>query len=158
MFDDSRPFDEGPESSPGRSDPAALARLGAVLGQMPHGTPLRWLGAMLRECAARGRLRGRVAVDRLGVSEALEAIDGNGVLLFRLLRLPDSDFLAWEQVLSGVPVVHGRLPATAAVAHATACQRVLRIAASDDGGAEARCQDHCSHATWRVLQRMLPTL
>jgi hypothetical protein len=155
MFDDSRQPDEGPEATPVRARPDELARLGVVLGQLPQDTPLRWVGAMLRECAARGRLRGRVAIDRCGVSEALEAIDADGVLLFRLLRLPDSDFLAWEQALACVPVLHGRLPPTAAVARATACQRVLRIAPAGDGQPEARCHDHCSHATWRALQRMV---
>ena len=129
----------------------AIAGLGVVLCLAPRELPLRFVGAMLRECAARGRLRGRVAIERWGVTEALEAIDDEGRALFALQRLPDSDYLAWEQALSAVPVPPGESHVGAPL---HAWRRLVRLAPDAEGLPKVLSEDRCSGVTWRRLQRI----
>lgn len=151
MFDASVPPGEGEWSCVPIPLATAVAGLGVVLCLAPRELPLRFVGAMLRECAARGRLRGRVAIERWGVTEALEAIDDEGRALLALQRLPDSDYLAWEQALSAVPVPgsDGRI-----AAHVHGWRRLVRLAPDDEGMPRVLAEDRCSGVTWRRLQRI----
>jgi hypothetical protein len=130
---------------------AAIAGLGTVLCLAPRELPLRFVSAMLRECAARGRLRGRVVIERWGVTEALEPIDDEGLALLALQRLPDSDYLAWEQALAAVPVQCGDGRGAAPV---HGWRRMVRLAPDDQGQPRVLPEDRCSGVTWRRLQRI----
>lgn len=153
-------FDQGPgpgEGDPGGASPSpldALARLDVVLCSAPRELPLRFVAALLRECALRGRLRGRVAIERWGVTEALEAVDDEGAVLCAVQRLPDSDYLAWEQALAAVPV-RPRVPRIdrCEAARGAPWQRVVRLRPGPDGWPTMLAEDRCSGITWRRLQQ-----
>lgn len=153
-------FDPGPaEDEAGAGDrPAslveAIARLDTVLCTAPRELPLRFAGALLRECALRGRVRGRVAIERWGVTEALEALDDEGRVLCAVQRLPDSDYLAWEQALAAVPV-RPRVPRIdrCEAARGAPWQRVVRLRPGPDGWPTMLAEDRCSGITWRRLQQ-----
>jgi hypothetical protein len=153
-------FDQGPgpgEGEGGAGSPPlvdALARLDVVLCSAPRELPLRFAATLLRECALRGRLRGRVAIERWGVTEALEAVDDDGAVLCAVQRLPDSDYLAWEQALAAVPVPHRDRRDASRIASATApWQRIVRLRPDPDGWPQLLAEDRCSGVTWRRLQR-----
>lgn len=133
----------------------AIARLDVVLCRAPRELPLRFVAALLRECALRGRVRGRVAIERWGVTEALEAVDDEGVVLCAVQRLPDSDYLAWEQALAEVPVppVEPRAERCRA-ASAPGWQRIVRLCPDATGWPQVVAEDRCSGVTWRRLQRV----
>lgn len=100
----------------GDDSPQALPeqRHGAQVGRLPTPSQLAALGAVL--CLHRphsgGELAGwaqaahaevRTALDSDGVREELVFTDRDGRCCWRLCVLPDSDFLAWEQLCATLP-------------------------------------------------------
>lgn len=104
-------------------EPRHLAALGAVLclSRARSGHPLAgWASAMRAEVACR--------CDSDGLRESLSFLDRNGACVGRLYLLPDSDFLAWEELSA-------RLPARTGDAHAGIAERLLsRLANRLNGG------------------------
>jgi hypothetical protein len=155
-------LDNGPEPDPddagerrASSLVEAMARLDVVLCRAPRELPLRFVAALLRECALRGRVRGRVAIERWGVTEALEAVDDEGAVLCAVQRLPDSDYLAWELALADVPVpAVDRRAARCGAARAPDWQRIVRLRPDAAGWPMVIAEDRCSGVTWRRLQRV----
>lgn len=154
MFDLEVPGDDPGAGEPPASLVDAIARLDVVLCLAPRERPLRFVATLLRECALRGRVRGRVAIDRWGVTEALEAVDDEGQVLCALRRLPDSDYLAWEQALAAVPVPP-RTPRVdpCAPARGMPWQRIVRLRPDGGGWPMVLAEDRCSGVTWRRLQQ-----
>lgn len=91
----------------------SLAALGAVLclyagerspqqGVLRGNAPLPWQRELLGLLSAE-RLEPVVSLDSDGPLEGLWFLDGTGRPGFGLCLLPDSDFLAWERLLAGLP-------------------------------------------------------
>ena len=79
--------------------PHELAALGAVLClyRIQAGSELDgWSQAV--------RVSSDSALDSDGLCESLQFIDRDGLCCWRLYLLPDTDFLAWEHLLAGLPV------------------------------------------------------
>jgi hypothetical protein len=162
-------FDPGPTHRPDDDEPevprlpALLAQLGTVLCLHPPQDGLGQVAVTLERAARNARLRGRVLIDRHGVSELIDAIDAEGRLLCSLRRLPDSDYYAWEQALARLPVVCGdrvaRLRCRDAWIPGVAWTAgVVRTRATAGGRLQLAAEDRCSRTTWRLLQRIEPRL
>ena len=85
--------------APVMPEPQQLAALGAVLclSRLRYGHPLAgWTPAVRAEVACN--------CDSDGLRESLSFLDRNGYCCWRLYLLPDSDFLAWEELSSRLPV------------------------------------------------------
>lgn len=52
------------------------------------------------------RVSSSSTLDSDGLCESLQFFDRDGVCCWRLYLLPDTDFLAWERLLAGLPVQH----------------------------------------------------
>ncbi len=79
--------------------PHELAALGAVLclSRIQAGSELDgWSQAV--------RVSSDTTLDSDGLCESLQFFDGFGRCCWRLYLLPDTDFLAWERLLVGLPV------------------------------------------------------
>ena len=79
--------------------PDALASLGPVLCLHAEGDPHLLSG--LRRAA---RVIAQIRLDSDGPHEQLRFLDAGGACCWRLHLLPDSDYLAWERLLSRLPV------------------------------------------------------
>ena len=93
-------------SAPTLPEPRQLAALGAVLclSRARFGHPLEgWAAAMRAEAAC--------DCDSDGLRESISFLDRDGRCCWRLYLLPDSDFLAWEELSSRLPVRPERGPA-----------------------------------------------
>lgn len=78
--------------------PQRLAELGTVLClYRPQ------LGGELGGWSQAVRVEARAGVDSDGLRESLLFFDRDGRCCWRLYLLPDSDFLAWDRLLSGLP-------------------------------------------------------
>ncbi|WP_368561686.1 Hemin transport protein [Pseudoxanthomonas sp. UTMC 1351] len=78
--------------------PQQLAALGTVLClyRLQHGTELAgWAQAAYAEAA--------VGVDSDGLRESVRFFDRDGRCCWRLHLLPDSDFLAWDRMMTSLP-------------------------------------------------------
>ena len=104
-------------------EPRQLAALGAVLclSRARFGHPLAgWTPAVRAEVACN--------CDSDGLRESLSFLDRAGDCCWRLYLLPDSDFLAWEELSS-------RLPVRQNCGHAGIAERLLsRLASRLNGG------------------------
>ena len=109
--------------APVMPEPQQLAALGAVLclSRLRYGHPLAgWTPAVRAEVACN--------CDSDGLRESLSFLDRNGYCCWRLYLLPDSDFLAWEELSSRLPVRQNR-------GHAGIGERLLsRLANRLNGG------------------------
>ncbi|MFT3898001.1 MAG: Hemin transport protein [Thermomonas sp.] len=114
-----------PANVPARAlpEPRQLAALGAVLclSRARFGHPLAgWTPAVRAEVACR--------CDSDGLRESLSFLDRDGQCCWRLYLLPESDFLAWEELSS-------RLPLRTDGGHAGIAERLLsRLANRLNGG------------------------
>lgn len=96
-----RPDAHAPASPPTAAQlptPHALSRLGTVLclyRQASGGELAGWSQAVRAEAGAE--------VDSDGTLESLLFYDRAGRCCWRLYLLPDSDFLAWERIVAGLP-------------------------------------------------------
>ncbi len=94
---------------------------------VPSADQLAALGTVL--CVYRSRYGGelggwaqvasaevRCGIDSDGWHECLQFRDRAGDCCWRLYLLPDSDFLAWEQIQSQLPIIESRRPPTETVA------------------------------------------
>jgi len=86
--------------------PRQLAELGAVLClyRADHGSEL---GGWARAT----RVTVRAGLDSDGLREALHFFDEQGRCCWQIYLLPDSDFLAWDRLLAGLPKDEGGEPA-----------------------------------------------
>ncbi|GGD43654.1 hypothetical protein [Pseudoxanthomonas indica] len=82
--------------------PRQLAELGAVLClyRADHGSEL---GGWARAT----RVAVHAGLDSDGLREALHFFDGQGRCCWQVYLLPDSDFLAWDRLLAGLPKEQG---------------------------------------------------
>lgn len=161
-------LDPGPGPGPDNDDDAPslrslLGQLGTVLCLHAPRDDLAQVAALLERGVGCARLRGRVLIDRHGVSELIDAIDGEGRVQCSLRRLPDSDYYAWELALARLPVVCGervaRLRWREAWPGAVAWKAGVVRARTDAGGRlQLAGEPRCSRATWRLLQRIEPRL
>lgn len=78
--------------------PGQLAGLGAVLCLYPAGP-----GGDLAGWPRAARAQAHSRMDSEGLRESLHFFDAQGLCCWRLYLLPDSDFLAWEELVSGLP-------------------------------------------------------
>lgn len=87
-----------------------------MLSRLPHPQQLAALGAVL--CLSRADADSALAgwtqavhatygcdLDSDGLRECIRFFDARGTCCWRLYLLPDADFLAWEQLASGLPRV-----------------------------------------------------
>ncbi len=161
-------LDPGPGHWPDHDDEtpslrALLARLGTVLCLHAPEDDLVQVATTLERSAWTARLRGRVLIDRHGVSELIDAIDDAGRVQCSLRRLPDSDYYAWELALARLPVVCGervaRLRWRACWSGVAAWKGdVVRADADPSGRLRLAGEAPCSRTTWRLLQRIEPRL
>lgn len=117
-----------PPWSPGEAPAAAGSPGPGALHRLPHPRQLAALGSVL--CLFRPGLGGELAgwanarsvasqvlMDSDGLHESLWFLDAQGQCCWRLHLLPDSDFLAWDQLASQLPVLAGEAAATATGSH-----------------------------------------
>lgn len=94
---------------------------------LPSADALAALGTVL--CLYRSRYGGelggwaqaasaevRCGIDSDGWYECVQFRDPNGICCWRLYLLPESDFLAWEQIQSRLPIIEASRPPTEPVA------------------------------------------
>jgi hypothetical protein len=137
--------------APALPEPRQLAALGAVLclSRARFGHPLAgWSPAVRAEVAC--------DCDSDGLRESISFFDRDGHCCWRLYLLPDSDFLAWEELSS-------RLPLRPERDHAGIAERLLsRLANRLNGGhwrANAlRLHALSSFASGTALAASVPTL
>src|SRR6478672_158604 len=79
-------------------DPHALAALGAVLCMFRIRA-----GSELDGWSQAVRVSSDSTLDSDGLCESLQFFDHDGLCCWRLYLLPDTDFLAWERLLAGLP-------------------------------------------------------
>ena len=87
-----------PPGLPRLPHPQQLAALGAVLCLYRSGA-----GSELEGWSQAARVACERALDSDGLRESLQFFDGEGRCCWRLHLLPDTDFLAWEQVVADLP-------------------------------------------------------
>ena len=84
--------------APGMPHPGQLAALGIVLCLYRPA-----LGPELEGWRRARQIAACQQLDSDGLHERLEFFDAHGQCCWQLCLLPDSDFLAWDRLLSGVP-------------------------------------------------------
>jgi hypothetical protein len=87
-----------PPGLPRLPHPQQLAAMGAVLCLYRSGA-----GSELEGWSQAARVACERALDSDGLRESLQFFDGEGRCCWRLHLLPDTDFLAWEQAVAGLP-------------------------------------------------------
>lgn len=103
--------------APGMPHPGQLAALGIVL--CLHRPAL---GAELEGWRRARTLAASQSLDSDGLHERLAFFDAQGECCWQLCLLPDSDFLAWDRLVAGLP------PVTEAAAHGLAERLWRRLA------------------------------
>jgi hypothetical protein len=136
----------------------ALGALGPLLCLHAPGDP-----HLLTGWARARSLRAHVRLDSDGPHEALHFFDSHGLDCWRLYLLPDSDFHAWERLLSTLPVqIDGATaprrfwPAKrAAQRHWQACALRLHTVADAGGGSRLATADVTLSSLGRICAQRI---
>jgi hypothetical protein len=146
----------------------ALAALGPVLllasARDSTGGVLAGWARFVAHCEVE-HMQPHVAVEPDGIREELALVDAEGAVRYRLVRLPDSDFLGWEQVLCELgcccrqPAPAERAAHDAAIAHRARkperwLARAVRLGTAEGAARDPVPLDYGSWTGLRVIDRL----